>query len=148
MSFFVDIDDLNEVFCQVVNLRAHWKTLGLTLGIKYDEIEAIETDKSSSEDRLMELLASWLRIQNKAQSKPSWKSLCDAVRGIDKTKAEKIAKEHQCSCDECAGKIFHLMNYCESMSNNICRLYTDNSGNTGMYGVISLTGFFSPLLND
>ena len=113
----LDIDRLNEVFCCVVTLRSQWKTIGLKLGMNYDIIEAIEKEQANLENMLMALLASWLRRQSNDQPKPSWKNLCDALQIADKTKADEIAKKHQCDCDECIGEFLKsLRKYCISLS--------------------------------
>ena len=91
------------MYIGIESLRASWKTIGIRLGVNYPTIEAINVDHPRSEDKLMEVIAAWLRRKCDNQIMPSWKRLCWSLETIDKAKAEEIAKEHACDCQECVG---------------------------------------------
>ncbi len=89
----------------IMNFRARWKHIGVTLGVKFHTIEAINVDCITSEDKLMEVIAAWLRRQCEDQIiMPSWRSLCLSMQTVDKTTAEELAKKNECDCQECAGQ--------------------------------------------
>ena len=68
-------------------------------------MEAIEKNRSKVEDKLFDLLATWLKRESENQPKPTWKKLCEAVSTVDRTRAEAIAEEHQCDCCYCLGNV-------------------------------------------
>ena len=98
-----DIEDHTDVFESVGNL--YWKKIASRLRIDYDMMEGINRDEDTSEDKMMAVLAAWLRRRAKRQEKPSWRSLCVAIQALDKSKAEEIAERHKCDCKECCGNL-------------------------------------------
>ena len=106
LAFTCNIDiekDYTSVLNGVQCLSANWRKIGLSLGVSYNTVDAIEADRKKAGDMLMDLLAVWLRRESEGQPKPTWKKLCEAVSTIDKTRAEVLAQEHQCDCPVCLG---------------------------------------------
>ena len=70
------IENLHDIFFQLIKAAKDWFELGLTLGIQVDTLEGIESNKSRDKARLCEMLTHWLR------SSPSrtWKDIYDALR--------------------------------------------------------------------
>ena len=55
-------DDLRDVKSAVADLAGKWKDLGISLGIRLGELNAIlSTSSHSSSDCLSEMLALWLK---------------------------------------------------------------------------------------
>ena len=73
------------------------------LGIEYYRMEAIEKNRNKAEDKLFDLLATWLKRESENQPKPTWQKLAEAVNKLNRTRADKIAEEHQCDCSDCSG---------------------------------------------
>ena len=104
-----DIDkDYTSVLNGVHCLSANWRKIGLSLGVSYNTVDAIEGERKKASDMLMDLLAVWLRRESEGQPKPTWKKLCEAVNTIDRTRAEVLAQEHQCDCPVCLGNCLIL----------------------------------------
>ena len=71
-------------------LRSKWKTLGTFLCVDYSSLEEVQADSDSSDERLAELVALWLR---QATPPPTWQALADAVQYFDTSKAEEMRRE-------------------------------------------------------
>ena len=56
---FVGEDELRDVKSAVTNLAGGWKNLGISLGIRFSDLDAIPF--SSPSDCLREMLALWLK---------------------------------------------------------------------------------------
>ena len=57
-----DEDDLRDVRLAVADLAARWKDLGISLGIRLSDLDAIfSTNPNSPSDCLREMLAIWLK---------------------------------------------------------------------------------------
>ncbi len=67
---------MQDVFSQLVEAAKDWFNLGLSLGIKVNTLEGIESNKNSDRDRLREMLTHWLRCS------PSriWSDICNSLR--------------------------------------------------------------------
>uniref|UniRef100_A0A1X7TPX7 Death domain-containing protein n=2 Tax=Amphimedon queenslandica TaxID=400682 RepID=A0A1X7TPX7_AMPQE len=88
----LEIDDLDDVFEKLDDLN-EWKKLGLKLGLKYPTLERIEKDKRVIDDCKMEMLACWLKKQDKVKS-PSWKQLIIVLCKMKETEiSKKIIEE-------------------------------------------------------
>ena len=72
------MNDLPEVFTSVFDARAKWQDLGLVLKIDAASLDAIEMDNPRNVQGCLRcLLKIWLR---RAQPKPSWEALAEALR--------------------------------------------------------------------
>ena len=82
MHSFTDIDNLYEVYSELLKVAGKWKTMGLALGLRPNTIEKIEKDKDNVEDRLYSVLTHWLNKAYNVQrfGQPSWQLLVRAVR--------------------------------------------------------------------
>ena len=50
------------------------------------------------------MIAVWLkRADSDKQPYPTWRILCLAIAGVDRTAAERISREHPCQCSYCTG---------------------------------------------
>ena len=84
---FSGIDDLDDVVDALTDL-IEWKELGLKLGLRYPTLDKIEVNKLNKvDDCKMEMLACWLRKQDKVKSKngPSWEQLVKVLRAMKKS---------------------------------------------------------------
>ena len=92
---FIDIDDLADVMDLLCDL-VKWKQLGLQLGLRNPTLDKIEVDKTGVDNQSMEMLACWLRKQDRVESKggPTWKQLISALRKVKECEiADKIIEE-------------------------------------------------------
>ena len=80
-------DHAAAVYPHLLSLRAKWETIGTMLQIHRGTLEAIDIDKKDSNDKLLELIAVWLRRHTPP---PTWQALADAVQYIDPDKAQEI----------------------------------------------------------
>ncbi len=98
--------DLLKAYNYTESLCSKWVLFGDQLGIPDWIIAAIDKDKSGSEEKLRELLVKWLKQQGgEQQCTPSWRTLSEAARRFDPDIADVIARDHQCDCQECVGKM-------------------------------------------
>ena len=77
MLLLVDEDDLQDVRSAVVDLVGRWQELGVSLGIRQSNLDAILSDNShSSSDCLRKMLSLWLRQAYKVWTRliPPWAS--------------------------------------------------------------------------
>ena len=55
-------DDIHDVISAVIKLAGKWKDLGIALGVRSSDLDAIQSDyRHSSSDCLRETLLKWLR---------------------------------------------------------------------------------------
>ena len=91
---------INEIISQCHDVRADWWHLGISLGVLYSTLEAIEARHKGDVDRCLSVLIStWLRRAKgevKENVRPTWKSLCESLSYINGPLAETIAREHRC----------------------------------------------------
>ena len=71
-----------EALSKLTPVAGRWKNIGLALGLDYNKLSGIETQRSNNSDCLMEMLSLWL---NKAYDltkfgEPTWQRLSEAVR--------------------------------------------------------------------
>ena len=67
--------DLGEVYDEVCKAKGKWKFIGLKLGVSKDDLDGIEKDYSSVDNKLLETLAKWLQSGENI----TWKALAEAV---------------------------------------------------------------------
>ena len=72
---------MNVVFGLLSNSFNRWKALGLNLGISYITLDNIKSEEEKVQDRLMEMLAAWLKKQDNVVD-PTWKQLIDSLKKI------------------------------------------------------------------
>ena len=75
---------------------AVWNQLGLSLGLYYPTLDAIDKKhRGDPTDCLKACLRHWLEKEDKvmANGGPTWSSLVNALRTVNKAAAEKIKKE-------------------------------------------------------
>lgn len=82
--------ELRDAFKKLLPLASNWKVIGILLGLRYDVLERIHLDESSTMDHLQTVTSEWLKQVNPP---PTWKSLADAIEVIDKQKAQEL-REH------------------------------------------------------
>ena len=94
-AFCIAINNLVEVKNELGHF-AKWHELGLQLGLTYSQLEVIESDKGSNNERLAAVLSDWLRMNyNTAKyGLPSWSSLAAALEQIDGALAKTIKERH------------------------------------------------------
>ena len=94
-SFCIAIKNLVEVKNELGHF-AKWHELGLQLGLTYSQLEVIESDKGSNNERLAAVLSDWLRMNYDTEEHrlPSWSSLATAVEQIDGALAKTIKERH------------------------------------------------------
>ena len=91
-------DDLRDTIRELTDVAAKWRNIGVQLGIRDSQLEAIQGD--SSLDCLRQVLASWLRknYNVKRFGEPTWMKLMEAVThsagGGNPSLAMEIAKKH------------------------------------------------------
>ncbi|XP_019863689.1 PREDICTED: uncharacterized protein LOC109592754 [Amphimedon queenslandica] len=89
----LSIKDLDVVFGLLSNSFNRWKPLGLKLGISYITLDNIKSEEEKVQDRLMEMLAAWLKKKDKAAN-PTWKKLIDSLKEIEENSlAEEIERK-------------------------------------------------------
>eukprot|EP00731_Ephydatia_muelleri_P004320 Em0002g496a len=103
-EILLDEDDLVDVLKEVNDVAAHWKGLGLELGLRPSTLETIGT--TQPQYYLMNTLTAWLRQNDnvKKYGLPSWTTLCKAVEspvgGNNRALAVRIAKKHNIKDDK------------------------------------------------
>ena len=83
-------EDMATVCRYLHSLRGKWKSLGTFLCVDHSSLEAVQADSDSCDERLVELVALWLR---QTTPPPTWQALADAVQYFDPSKAEEIRRE-------------------------------------------------------
>ena len=93
-SYFIGIDDLNDVFQKCKHFSAKWDMIGLNLGVASTTIAIINRDNPNSCEQCMyEMLAKWLQREN-GRCMPTWRSLCQSLEAeVGKSAAYEIAKK-------------------------------------------------------
>ncbi len=81
--------DLKKVRNAVYGARAKWRSLGTELGLSEDDLDSIERDEASVEDRLSRMLTMWLRRLSLC---PTWENLVKALRS-KWVQREDVAKD-------------------------------------------------------
>ena len=95
-----DINDLDEVYSELVNVAHNWRGMGRALKLHPDLLNRIKANNTDVESRLEEVLTEWLKkaYDMTRFGQPSWQLLVTAVArptgGNDHALAEKIAKRH------------------------------------------------------
>ena len=92
--------NLQQLVEELQSIRATWQRFGLYLGIKNDDLEAIDENKMNVEDKLLALCCKWTQIKPRG----TWK---DIVKALEKIKRldlaesleEKYIKNHLPSSD-------------------------------------------------
>ena len=70
------LDDLGHVLEEVLDVAAHWYTLGLQLQVRISMLDSIRIQFQNPRDQLLEVLKTWLTTSDNT----SWKGLTDALR--------------------------------------------------------------------
>ena len=70
------LDDLGQVLEEVLDVSAHWYTLGLQLQVRTSTLDSIRLQFQNPRDQLLEMLKTWLTTRDNA----SWMTLTDALR--------------------------------------------------------------------
>ena len=76
-----------DAFEKLLSLAAHWRNIGVLLGIKNDDLHAINLNEKEDDNCLREMLSLWLKNTNPL---PTWSTLADAVEHYDPAKAQEI----------------------------------------------------------
>ena len=74
-----------------------WFSLGLSLGLRYPTLEAIDIDYRGNVRRCRtEMLAAWLKQEDNVRRKggPTWTQLRDAVKDLNGAIAHKIQQQY------------------------------------------------------
>ena len=82
-----DQPELKDVFGKLLPLAAHWRNIGVLLGIKDDDLHVINRTVKEGDDRLREMLSLWLKNKNPL---PTWSILAGAIEHYDPAKAQEI----------------------------------------------------------
>ena len=81
-----DQPKLKDAFGKLLPLATHWRNIGVLLGIKNDDLHAINLNVKE-DDCLREMLSLWLKNKNPL---PTWSILAGAVEYYDSAKAQEI----------------------------------------------------------
>lgn len=79
---------LGTIFRELLDVAAHWKSIGTLRGVPYHKLQVIDADQSGVHDCLRDMLHTWLVLV----SLPTWEDLAKAVEVYDPSKAEDIRK--------------------------------------------------------
>ena len=82
-----DQPQLKDAFRMLLPLAAHWRNIGVLLGIKNDDLHIVNRNYTKEDDCLREMLSLWLKVKNPL---PTWSTLADAVEQYDPAKAQEI----------------------------------------------------------
>ena len=85
----VDENDLAKVLKSVLGMLDKWDDLGMALGIKVSELNVIEKEKPTLQNRMKAMLRLWLQGNG---VEPNWQNLCKALRD-DLVKRSDIASK-------------------------------------------------------
>ena len=100
-SIMSDIQpNLQQLVEELQSIRATWQRFGLYLGIKNDDLEAIDENKRNVEDKLLALCCKWTQIKPRG----TWKDIVIALEKIKRfdlaeSLEEKYIKYHIPSSD-------------------------------------------------
>ena len=94
----VDIDDYYDVYDKVKPLSARWKPIAISLRLRINTIDTIETNyRGDALSCLQKVLGCWLRkdYNYNKYGVPCWRMVCVAVNeGGDPALADQIAREN------------------------------------------------------
>ena len=96
MTESTQLDDIVATLKRCYVSSAVWNQLGLSLGLFYPTLDAIDKKfRGDPTDCLKECLLRWLNKEDKvmANGGPTWSSLVNALRTVNKAAADKIKKE-------------------------------------------------------
>ena len=74
-----------------------WKFIGLELGLMKPILDCIQKDGVDVKERMLEMLASWLKRESRKQPRPSWHILLKTLFEYDRIKTAQIAGEFICN---------------------------------------------------
>ena len=74
-----------------------WKFIGLKLGIKKTTLDNIKKDCDDVKERMLEMLASWLKKESQKQPVPTWNILLTALSEYDSIQTTQIASTFICT---------------------------------------------------
>ena len=97
------MEDWNAVVSAVGPLTAQWDDLGRKLGMHRDTLDIIaRNNKEITGLCLNDTIAQWLQLNyiTDRYSPPSWRSLAEAVVGLNKSLFLKIASDHEVKDEE------------------------------------------------
>ncbi len=77
LSRVLTISDYTEVYDRLHPQRLKWKPIGERLNLRINDLENIDDENRSNDQRLKKMILGWLRRRN---LKPTWQSLIDALR--------------------------------------------------------------------
>ncbi len=77
LSRVLTISDCKEVYDRLHPQRLKWKPIGERLNLDTNDLENIDDEYRSNEQRLRKMIHDWLR---RSSLKPTWQSLIDALR--------------------------------------------------------------------
>ena len=80
------LDDLGLLLEELMDVCHQWDKLGLHLHLGVETVDRIKEQFSSSRDRLLEVLKTWLTTGDY----PSWKTISDALRS-PRVRANRLA---------------------------------------------------------
>ena len=94
LKLCIGINDYHEVIQECKHCSANWETIGSNLGIPQYTLAIIKKNNPVDCEQCMSVvLAMWLkRVDEKTI--PSWRSLCRALCGVDRSTADQIAAKH------------------------------------------------------
>ena len=93
-------DDLADTITELNDVAAKWRSIGVLLGIRDNQLEAIQLQGDSPLDCLRQMLASWLRKNYSVErfGDPTWAKLVEAINhsagGGNPHLACTIARKH------------------------------------------------------
>ena len=96
------MEDWNAVVSAVGPLTAQWDDLGHKLGMHHDTLAIIASGKDTPSLCLNETITQWLKLNyiTDRYSRPSWRSLAEAVVDLNKSLFLKIASDHEVKDEE------------------------------------------------
>ena len=80
---------LKSALMLLLPLASKWQTIGTLLDIDQGKLRSIKHNEQEADDRLREMLDTWLR---QTDPLPSWGTLAEVVKPFDPSIAEKIRK--------------------------------------------------------
>ena len=91
------MNDLNEVFMECKNFSNDWKFIGLKLGVRIATLVIIKNDCYDVQQRMLEMLASWLKRTSQKHPAPSWHILLKTLSDFDSIQTTQIASKFVCN---------------------------------------------------
>ena len=104
ISSATDEDDLPDTIKKLTDVAASWRNIGIQLGIRDSQLEAIQLQGESPLNCLRQMLSTWLQknYNVKKFGEPTWMKLIEAVNhpagGGNPSLAMKIAENHEGMC--------------------------------------------------